>query len=356
MRADQILDCQADLVQRLEDVPLFARFVAGVLGEAHIGQRQFTRAELERNARGMIDVLHGSAKRGLAYRVTPDMSLMIEHVASQLDDTDVFSPDLAPSPAGVVLFERPLPLVDARGRTMLIHWLVWGRALTVDAATGRTMPPSVAAFHFNDHLLQPDVIAEGYIHKRPEIRRIAGRWGFIGANIERPGDTVGSAQLPLPPETAARVLADGDTPSPFTNTTRYLHALWFLLGQTVTSLEDEYVGRAARKRMGRIGLPDRVTVVTLRRGSGNRSEGESLVEWSHRWVVRGHPRWQPYGSSRADHDHELGPVEVELAHSVRRCTHPGCDHRVVRIYIAPYVKGPDDKPIVITDKIYNLSR
>lgn len=36
------------------------------------------------------------------------------------------------------------------------------------------------------------------------------------------------------------------------------------------------------------------------------------------------------------------------------CT--GCDHRVERIYIAPFVKGPDDKPFSPSKKINILSR
>ena len=51
-------------------------------------------------------------------------------------------------------------------------------------------------------------------------------------------------------------------------------------------------------------------------------------EYSHRWIVRGHMRNQPVGPRNA-----IGGQRHE------------------RVWIAPYVKGPEDKPLVLKDRV-----
>ena len=48
------------------------------------------------------------------------------------------------------------------------------------------------------------------------------------------------------------------------------------------------------------------------------------VDWTHQWIVDGHWRNQPYG----------------VGHSLRRLQ-----------WIAPFIKGPEDAPLVIKDKV-----
>jgi hypothetical protein len=72
----------------------------------------------------------------------------------------------------------------------------------------------------------------------------------------------------------------------------------------------------------------RVRVVTLRRlhrTEAAPAEGTAEhVEWSHRWLVSGHWRWQRVGVGRTE----------------RRLT-----------YVRPHVKGPDDKPLVVPETV-----
>jgi hypothetical protein len=141
------------------------------------------------------------------------------------------------------------------------------------------------------------------------------------------------------PKYQAQLLAEGCSPTPGTNGLRYLHALWLLMNQTVTTTEDGHVERAARRRASRRNLPPKVTVIRLRREAGAaRGEGESLVEWSHRWLVRGYWRWQHVS------EHYPGAQELE----------PG-DWRA-RIWINPHVRGPEGLPIVQSEKVISLER
>jgi hypothetical protein len=354
MRPTQLLDCQADLYDRWLTVPVFRRILGDTFGAAHIRHSAIDDVQIQSNARTLTDGLGRAVKMADCYRVKRDMCALVQHAAALLDESDILVPDLAPSPFGMVFFEDPMPVQDARGKTMLGHWLVWAQVVVDD---GKGSKPGVASYWFNDVTLHPDEIARALMANLDTSRTLAqvGRWHIVGADVHPTGTEVGAPLSDVPLAQRLRIMEEGDTPHAFTNTLRYLHALWMLLGQTVAVVEDEYQSKKAVKRARQMGLPGRVTVVTLRRSDGGRQPGESLVEWRHRWIVKGHPRWQPYGERTAC-SHELGPVEVSAGHSVRRCLVPGCSHEVRRIWINPYIKGPDGLPIVQSEKVYDLAR
>jgi hypothetical protein len=122
---------------------------------------------------------------------------------------------------------------------------------------------------------------------------------------------------------------------------RYMTALWALMQQEIVIVEHGKMDRAAWRRLKR--QQERqpefgdIKIVRLRRAYNPVLEmvGEDdishrgEVEWTHRWPVRGHWRNQPFGPGR----------------SQRR-----------RVWIPPYVKGPQDKPLVIKDTIWSLER
>lgn len=105
------------------------------------------------------------------------------------------------------------------------------------------------------------------------------------------------------------------------------------LEQEIVVAHKESPQRALRRRCERDGivLPS-CHVVTLRREVGEEihgHDGGGVVEWSHRWVVRGHWRRQFY-PSRGGH----APV-----------------------WIHPHVKGPADKPFVdAAPTVYRVAR
>lgn len=323
MRAGQVLDMQADLMRRFED-RMFVGVFQGTMKTAD--GRGLDPATKDQNAVRLTGLVKSHLRAAYAYRVTPDMSLLVEHAAASLDETDLVDPSLAPTGCGIVRFDRPLPIVDARGRMMLGHWMTWGPASGYNGAA--TVHGAYCTW-WND-LDDPDEVAADWAPELIEkIRPSMGRWSIVGGDLSYDGQRLGPVRHDFAEESKAQIRADGDTPAPYTNTTRYTMALWLLLNQTVTVAEPEPVDRPAIRRARRVGIPDRVTVIRLRRTETHRQPGETLVEWSHRWVVRGHWRWQPCGVGRGG----------------RR-----------RIWIAPHVKGPDDKPLVVTDKVYDLAR
>src|SRR5690606_27549446 len=115
---------------------------------------------------------------------------------------------------------------------------------------------------------------------------------------------------------------------------RWILAAWVFATQVLPQ-HIVSASRPARRRALRV-IGDRpdwgdVHVMTLRmmhRGSGEEHEGGD-IHFGHRWVVRGHWRWQPCGPGRAD----------------RRLT-----------WVRPHVKGPEGAPLVEVDQIAKLVR
>ena len=374
MRASQVLDLQGDLLWRLTDRRAFRELLIHSVEAAAMGAGETSPEYRKQYATRSVDLLESHVKHGYAYRVTPDMVTLVEHAAATLDDSDQFDAMLAPTPMGVVRLDKPIPMNDIRGHQMLVHWIVWGP----DPGVGGSRRATLLWF-FNDNEQPDQVELDNYKDFVNEYgldavalaRSHLGRWNYDGYIPVLEGQRLGPPLLPIEDlddyEAARRrhlanldqaMLPLPDQPADQTNAARIVHALWLMFGQTITTIQNEHVDRPALKRAKRMKLPGRVTVIRLRRAEGHRQEGESHVEWSHRWIVRGFWRWQPYGSRRQAHVHELGKPQVttERRLMARFCTVPGCDYRVERIYIAPYEKGPADKPLVITDKVYSLER
>lgn len=357
-----IVDAQVDLLWRLENEPLFRMFTA-ITAEQMVGGTQSWGSRTAPDSepplpKNMADVPNGEAwadalriyvRTAYAYRVTHDMGALLEVAAASLDEEDQFDGTLAPTPMGIVYFEKPIKVDDLRGHQMLVHWAVWGPADTVGK-------PGLALSFFNDLYVQADSVWENFAveledlgskEEREEtyqnVRRAMGRWGSTHQMAAANGDPLGPSLVEAHQSQLEKLIALGEFTTttevkPATNLLRYMHALFLLLNQTIVQTEEEHVERHAAKRARRAGLPGRVTVVQLRRTQAARHEGESLIEWQHRWVVRGHWRWQYCGP------HHPWAQEIE----------PG-KYRA-RIWIHPYQKGPEDAPLMIPDKLYSLEK
>lgn len=118
-------------------------------------------------------------------------------------------------------------------------------------------------------------------------------------------------------------------------TPRWLLAAWTLCRE-VLPRAIEPLDRHRRRRIRRLPILDRpewgeIHVTTLRRAArSDQNEGdEPEGRYGHRWVVRGHWRWQACGEGRRE----------------RKLT-----------WIAPHVKGPEGAPLVEIDQAAKLVR
>ncbi len=106
-----------------------------------------------------------------------------------------------------------------------------------------------------------------------------------------------------------------------------------LMSERIVTSERRQAARPARRDAERSGFdPGAPRVIELRRPTDREAdpEGERVrdVEWSHRWVVRGHWRQQWYPSLNG--------------------------HR--QRWIGAYVKGPPDLELVIRERVWNWDR
>lgn len=362
MRPSQVLDNHADLLTRLQAYDGFARYL-GYAAYADASANSPSRYDVDdAQTRNFVAAIKtaatGAARTALDYQVTEDMSLLVQHAANTLDETDRFFRSMPPSQSGLVFFERPLQMHDVRGKTMLVHWGLWGPVTTSGG-------PGLMVLLFNDRLVEPDeawtsdsmtVHRDGTPYTAEEEERgdyLLGRWGYCGVEIMFDGQVIGPALQDPGEATMRRLYEEGVAPHQGTNPGRLMHALWLMLGQTITAATEQRGDRPARRRMARMRLPGYVTVVALRHAKHARQEGESQVEWAHRWVVRGHPRWQPRGKRLTDtHPHRY----TYISGTTQACQVEGCDHTLERIWIEPYVKGPEGLPLRQSNKLYRLQR
>jgi len=302
--------------------------------------------------------LENYVKAAYAFRVTREMGTLLEHAAMSLDEEDLCDPSLAPTGCGIVRFDQPIHVKDIRGYNMLVHWAVWGPSSygarpkgeesIVTALTAQPEDrPALAMTFFNDAWTEPDenyldfVVQASSVPEMGDAMQDVGRWMTVhftnyvkdmslGPNLVKPSAEQQAMFVANQDKSLDPGGNQSDEPQEGTNLFRYMHALFLLLNQTIVVTEETLPNRASRKRAARVGIPGKVTVIALRRHeNANRQEGESMVEWSHRWVVRGHWRWQACGVGRKE----------------RR-----------RIWIAPFIKGPEDKDLIVTDKVYDFRR
>lgn len=323
MTPEQVLEAQTDLYVRLTDSEPFVAYITDAV--------EATARDLGASAAiktPMVRALTAAVGSAYAYRVSADLTSLVEWAATQLEPEDKFRMDLMPTASGFVRFERSLPMRDVRGKTMLIDYLVWG-TVNIPSSFG-VSKPAMMTWAWNDQDLTPDEVTTE-IFALPgagRIRQTVGRWGYVGTHLLSPGLSAGPAWLTPSPVLAARLLASGATPTESTNLARYVMALLMLMDQPVVE-ESEVTGQISKKtqRATKNKIPGGISVIRLRKSHGGRRTGESQVEWTHRWVVRGHWRWQAYGPGRMQ----------------RR-----------RQWISPHVKGPAGTPIVTSQKVYDV--
>lgn len=114
------------------------------------------------------------------------------------------------------------------------------------------------------------------------------------------------------------------------NIEKHVQCLWRLMQQTIATRTEFAPTRRVGKRYEHAKVDSRkITVITLRKPSGTPTGNHRDVEWSHRWLVAGHWRQQPYPT--------LGITR--------------------QIWISPYIKGPEDRPLdVRKERVFELVR
>jgi hypothetical protein len=245
-------------------------------------------------------------------------------------------------PSGFALFPRPFEIIDIHGKRVAyraLGWLPISQRDTYDwdqGAEGQgvwlTLLSNVNDIddyweeEAGDAILGGEKIGVSMDGKTlREISLAMGEeWTIMHASVMMfdadlsTGIIDHSQGTPVPPDKVDQA----------TSMYSHIQCFWRLMSQLVMTPEP-LPRQARRQRAQRI---DTVKVLKLRRYRHRMDhEGDGPgIEYTHRWVVEGHWRNQPYG--------------------------PKDDPYYKQIWIAPYVKGPDDKPLVVKKRGVEFDR
>lgn len=268
---------------------------------------------------GIVQDLRDGQERTLreaqTYAVADDMLDLVEFAARSLPPETVMQPEDLPSPHGFVLLPRGMGFWDPD-----------------DLENEKRVYAPIRAIAWS--ILDDEVMVFWYTATADLI-------GMSAANLEaamRQTRMSLSQALPIKFGCGPAWVIRNVNPAPKYNGAveilRFIMAFWHLSMQIVSARETHLPERHAAKRFTR--ATDRpsptVTIVCLRRQRHPDSTGSmpptcADPTFHHRWLVRGHWRQQPYGPGRA----------------FKR-----------PVWIAPFVKGPDDAPLKLHSTVNYL--
>jgi hypothetical protein len=253
--------------------------------------------------------------------VADDMMALWQHALQDFPGESIEESDL-PIPAGFVLLPHPWEVHDIRGDAYQVRAFAW-----IQVRRGEKDAVNISVYiHRDDESESAELTRFTYGGLAPTLH-------FFHATTIAFGETYTAPDVW---HSALGNEIDDEAVENAVRTIRGIQAFWRLSFQEIGKPYALEATRPVRKRFARR-FKDRpvplVTVIALRpyRQDGPKPHEDAevgSVAWSHRWIVSGHWRRQWYSS--------LGL------------------HRA--IYIAPFEKGPDDKPLVLKDKVYGWVR
>ena len=243
--------------------------------------------------------------------VSQDVKDLIESAALSWQPEALKVDDVFPNLYGFVLFPEPFVVRDVHNKRLAFRAIAWEPIgpdgwIAYDAYDERVHPRDAtgvmlsAYSHIDDDDDYPLVASTGVERSELPVMSLCyvTPWSFNG---QTPIDMSESGLLDF---------------------CKITQVMWRMAQQQVTVHEGNRLPRPERRRAERTGLQSDVVVVRLRHaklepehGSGEPNE----VEWSCRWMVKGHWRNQYYPSIK--------------------------DHR--QVWINSHVKGPEDAPLVL---------
>jgi hypothetical protein len=252
-------------------------------------------------------------KQSRLWWVNDEMTNLIDVASKSYPSHKLVIEDFIEDMFGICFFERPLTGInteDDSTESVTIHAMSWSPGLIANTSDGKFTVP---ALFINSWSRADDdciVAQRGF----KWISNGHACW-ILG---EQQGVTL-EEQSPISVESAIE------------DCSRLMTIFMLASQKGVAELSEYEFGRPERRRAQRSNANiSPIKVINLRKQkSPLHSELDPReVNWSHRWIVDGHWRNQPYGPGR----NQTRPV-----------------------WIAPHVKGPEDKPLVVKDAVKVLT-
>jgi hypothetical protein len=293
---------------------------------------RYTHAEREKakfhnivSADQLMAVARSSIRAGETFLVTKDMNELAEAASLNMPPEPLVPEDL-PSTHGLLWIEDGIQTKDIRGTqnsTSVFLWsttssgvvvMTWSYKYDMKDEVNDAMHKDLAKYAHAPNLMWTGYAGALKFGGLPPVQYTAKNPIPTTAQIQWTDDN--------------RLFVEGveveTTTAGRNHELSWLIAAWRLMQQTITSTTREQV---PAKKVRRFDLKDTmVSVITLRHRAPFREDGETQVEWRHRWVVRGHWRHQPYKG-------EDGGVIYRW------------------IYINPFIKGPEGAPLKRSEKV-----
>lgn len=261
--------------------------------------------------------------------VSRAMCDVIEHAAKTMPDVPLQEENLM-WPSSFVYFERPIhfdhEINDFYDRAMdvrAIYMFSDQRVIPAEEAVGSDW------FENAGELMKPGLIHITFSDTDSEATRFS--YEDVGSRLfayDMSGWTYGKRWATVPGEE----VAPGKVDEGLSLQRKLLLAVNLIAAQHVAVVRRESGQRQVKRRAQRMDMPNYgdISYITLRREDqggheGDREPGEG---YSYRFMVSGHWRHQWYPSKG---EHHL-------------------------IWIDPFIKGPEDRPLIIKDKVWKVVR
>lgn len=301
---------------------------------------QFGDKEHEELGRLYVAKVSTAMRASYAFYASDEMMQLVDFAAESLPATATCEADLFPTPIGFAVFEEPIefakpPDTDSN-LPQRIKAIFWQHTHTDDLVPGTSGVQVTTFCNMHDYWNDMDA-ALALIDPREKTVTVTAKQSgesiqYEVAELHRYKELTSGMWGSLIPTEVIHIPYErriGNAPKA-DNFDRWLCAYITMMNQTVVELAEEEVPRAFARRAKRMNLPQRVNVIRLRRATRpHEGQGQSSVEWKHQWFVRGHWRNQPYGPGRT---------------------------QTRRIWISPFVKGPEGAPVLLSEKVYALVR
>lgn len=289
---------------------------------------------------GVVDVTWASTypfEEAPLYLVTAEMAEVARHAALTMEDQPLLQSDF-PSEAGLILLDGNYPHApDVHDQNIGVAAFGWVPCRFGTSGSGwrsRSQPEweqdsraGIILTLFSDFADEADDINKQLKMRERELARFP-RLSLFHIHPWQLGVNIPDAVDPMW-ERAAIGTQGVQSTQLFLRT---FITLLTLMRQRIAVTSEPALPRQIRRTAARQARTvPALRVVTLRRAyarSAEKSAEAQPVSWSQRWIVSGHWRQQWYASIGA--------------------------HR--QIWIAPFVKGPQDKPLVLPDEVYKLRR
>lgn len=314
-RHEESLDRQVQLIQWWKTIP-GRQYAAGFMASVMDKPGMSTDEDDDRLGLFLAEQQIHALDRAPTYWVSKDMISVCEHAAKSMPGQPLHWEDM-PTQSGFVFFDRSVYVIDARGKKVGFRGVMWCPAFVRTT----NMPQGTEAINLVFYSDRDDPNDEDRIWADTE-ERLAATPKLILLHF-----TPWTLNEPWGEEDQR--LIDGSV----TDTRRFMAAFWTIIQQHIIASAPLPRALARRTARGKVTPVNEIKVVTLRKvirrtHDDGEEHAENHVDWSHRWIVDGFWRNQWYPSIKT--------------------------HRL--IWISPYVKGPEDRPLIIKDKIYKFSR